>query len=755
MNAFKPYNVPSGYDWVRAMSGWRMEKGTLICELVTAWGREARLRVEMFDGDIYRWTFTPTTAAIRRPPTGIVAAAPRATDWAVKERPGGIAIDGPRLSLQIDADPWTMRFVDHRERSVFAENPGDVDGLGRPFVPPLGFVRESRRVVAVVQSFHLRPDEHLYGLGEKFTRLDKAGQRIVSWTRDALGSTSERSHKNIPFLWSTAGWGLVLDTGARITWELGTQSSQSFTVEADDDILDAYLIGGPDPAKILSRYAALTGRAPVPPKWSFGLWLSSGGTYRTQEEVEKLLDGALERGLPFDVVHIDPWWMRRRHYCDFRWDREAFPNPDALIRKLHGLGLKLCLWEHPYISIESDLFALGKRKGFFARRPDGEVSIIDYGLSLAPRPDGVVRRATRADSWNARVAVIDLTNPEAVAWFKDLHRPLLRMGVDVFKTDFGEDIPVEAVFGDGRTGAVVHNLYPLLYNRAVTEVTKEERGYGLVWSRSGTAGSQRYPVGWSGDPAADWDSLAATIRGGLSLGMSGVPFWSNDIGAYRGKPAPDLYVRWAQFGLLCSHSRMHGDSPREPWIFGESVLAVVRRYIRLRYKLFPYFYSLAHEASRTGMPVLRAMPLAFPKDPGAHGLDHQYMIGPWLLAAPIFNPEGRRSIYLPGGLWYDFWTGRAVEGPRSLTVDAPLAKMPLYVRAGAILPTMKPGLRIPEDPIDPLIVEVWPGSAGKFRFYENEGKTDFRLSWDGRKAVLSWAGRRGKDGLKIKWIKQP
>lgn len=250
--------------------------------------------------------------------------------------------------------------------------------------------------------------------------------------------------------------------------------------------------------------------------------------------------------------------------------------------------------------------------------------------------------------------------------------------------------------------------------------------------------------------------------------MSGIPFWSNDIGGYRGKPEADLYVRWAQFGLLCSHSRMHGDGPREPWIFGEDVFEIVRRYVRLRYKLFPYYFSLAHEASKTGLPVLRAMPLAFPADPCAHGLDHQYMIGPWLLAAPIFNPEGRRSVYLPEGLWFDFWTGRPIHGPRALEIKAPLAKMPLYVRAGAILPTMKPALRIPEGAVDPLIVEVWPyssgflarpsmaeadprqspgppppGAATKFRFYEDEGKTDFRLAWEGRRGVLSWTGRRG------------
>ena len=395
MSAVKPCDVPPGFDWVRRMSGWKKEKGALRLELQTAWGREAQLRLEVLGPDIHRWTFTPAGAALRRPPTGIVCAGPCGANWSVKERPGGIALAGPRLSLEIDADPWAMRFVDARGRPVFAENPGDVDGLGRPFVPPLGFVRVGRRIASVSQSFHLRPDEHLYGLGEKFTRLDKSGQRIVSWTQDALGSTSERSHKNVSFLWSTKGWGIVIDSGARITWELGTRSCQSFTIEAEDDVFDAYLIHGPDPARILSRYAALTGRAPVPPKWSFGLWLSSGGTYRTQDELERLIDGALEHGLPFDVVHIDPWWMRRRHYCDFRWDREAFPDPDGLIRKLHGLGLRLCLWEHPYVSIESDLFALGKRKGYFVRRPDGGDGAQSLSASLQPRRDRSDARGAR------------------------------------------------------------------------------------------------------------------------------------------------------------------------------------------------------------------------------------------------------------------------------------------------------------------------------------------------------------------------
>jgi alpha-D-xyloside xylohydrolase len=747
----KPYDAPAGFDWVIRMTGWKAEAGAVRLELDTAWGRRAQARIEAVDAAVYRWTFIPQGAAKPVPTTCIFPRAKRKISLSVQTTPTGIAIIGPRMTVRIESDPWSLRFEDSRGRMVFSENPGDMDGLGRPFVPPLGFIREGRKTAVILQSFRLHPDEHLYGLGEKFTRLDKVGQKIVSWARDALGSTSERSHKNIPFLWSTRGWGLFIDTGARIEWELGTRSTQSLTAKVEDGVWDSYLILGPGPESILRRYTELTGRSPVPPRWSFGLWVSSGGTYRTQAEIENLIDGLAERDVPASVVHIDPWWMEWRRYCDFRWDHQAFPNPDSLIRKLHGHGLRLCLWEHPYVSIESELFEIGRRKAYFVRRPDGEVTIIDYGLSLAPRPDGIVRRASRTDSWNARVAVIDLTNPEAVEWFKDLHRPLLRQGVDVFKTDFGEDIPGDAVFHDGRTGATMHNLYPLFYNRAVSEVTREERGYSLVWSRSGTASSQRFPVCWSGDPAANWDSLAATIRGGLSLGLSGVPFWSNDIGGYRGKPSPELYIRWAQFGLLCSHSRMHGDGPREPWVFGPEALEIVRKFVRLRSRLFPYLYSLAHEAAAAGLPVLRAMPLAFPDDPSVHAHDLQFMLGPWLLVAPIYGEGGRRTVYFPPSRWYDFWTGKPIEGPATRDVLAPLSRIPLFVRAGAILPTMRAANRIPETAPDPLIVEVWPGVSSAFTLREDEGKTKFTLSQQGNRAVLAWTGYRRKNNVQTRF----
>jgi alpha-D-xyloside xylohydrolase len=736
----RPYNAPRGFDWVVEAKGWEVENAALLVMLRTHSGKDAAIRFRVEQPAVWRITFFPpgSPAKDREP----LAANPVLTPLPLEteQTSGGLLVHGADLILEIRFKPWLMRFLDAEGTEVFGENHDDVDGLGRPFVPPLGFVKSRSGPGSISESFKLHPREHLFGLGEKFTALDKSGGRFVSWTRDALGSTSERSHKNIPFLWSTRGYALYFDTGARITWDLGATSCQSASLHVEDSVLDVYLINGGTPAQILNRYASLTGRAPVPPKWSLGVWLSTGGTYRTQEEAQKLLSELDKNEMPADVLHIDTWWLRDRKYCDFRWDGDAFPRPEVLVDIVHRRGMKLSLWEHPYVSVESELFAVGKDKGYFVRRPDGEVYVIDYGLSLAPKPDGVIRRASSGESWNAPAAIIDLTNPEALAWFKDLHRPLLRQGVDSFKTDFGEDIPADAVFANGRTGAEMHNVYPLLYNRAVFEVTQEEKGQGVVWARSAFAGSQRYPLVWSGDPAANWESLAATIRGGLSAGLSGLPFWSNDIGGYRGAPSPELYIRWAQFGLFCSHSRLHGDSPREPWHFGDKALAIVRKFAFLRYELFPYIYSAAFEAGLKGAPVIRAMPLAFPDDENVHDKDFQYMFGPAILVAPVIAPDEKHVVYLPEGAWFDYWTGERFEGPKNLKQNVPLDILPLYIRGGAIIPKMQRAWRIPEEPVDPLIVEVWPHATSTYHLYEDEGVTEFRCRRAAGELDLEWSG---------------
>lgn len=749
---YTPYGAPAGFDWITRLENWRVEHNTLHLSGRTAADQVAQLALMAVSPHVWRLTMTipgaqaqtPTpilvTPATATPATPATPTTPPAAVMPLEVQASGetLCVAGTELLLQVDSDPFCLRFLDSSGREICRENPYDIDGLGRPFILPLGFVAGDSPLIT--ETFHLRQDEHLFGLGEKFTPLDKRGQRIISWTQDAFGSTSERSHKNIPFLMSTRGYGLLLDTGARITWDLGTVSCQSYTMQVEGTTLDAYLIYGPSPAEILQRYTDLTGHAPVPPRWSFGLWLSGSGSYRDRASIERLVEGAEARDLPVDVIHVDTWWMKWRQYADYRFDPDSFPDVEGFIGGLHDKGLRLSLWEQPYISIESDRFETGKANDYFLKRPDGEIYVIDYGLSLAPRPDGVVRIATPETSWNARVAMVDMTNPKAVAWYQDMHRPLLQMGVDVFKTDFGEDIPRDAVFSDGQTGATMHNLYPLIYNQAVSDVVRQEKGYSLVWGRSGTAGSQRYPVCWSGDPAADWDSLACTIRGGLSIGQSGIPFWSSDIGGYRGMPTPDLYVRWAQFTLFCSHARMHGDSQREPWFFGDDAFRIVRDYVSLRYRLFPYVYSAAHEASRTGMPVIRAMSLAFPDDPNTYTQDLQYMFGPSLLVAPIYDPSGERSVYLPDGAWIDFHSGDVYPGQTTLHVHAPLDRMPIFVRGGAVIPQIEPVRRIPQGSPERLIVDVYPHGSTQYTLLDDDAETTFETRDDGERLTLRWQG---------------
>ncbi len=733
-----PRHAPDGFHRVISVNDWKSQESEICLNLRTTGGKQATAIFRALTPGIWNISFIPPGVKLADSAGIFPTKGKKPVSLNIEKSGQNIQVKSSRIHLEIGTGPWNFTFRDLNGRKLLGENISDVDGLGQPFVLPLGYVAKQERAVAVTDSFSLAPEEALFGLGEKFTPLNKVGQRIVSWTVDALGSTSERSHKNIPLLISSRGYGLFLNCSARIAWDLGNISTQSYSICLESPVLSAFFIYGPSLAAILKHYHEITGQTPVPPSWSFGLWLSVGGTYRDQKSTEELAENIRKHRLPVDVFHIDTWWMRWRKYCDFQWDNESFPNVDRLIHHLHRQQMKLSLWIQPYISVESDLFEIGRQNGYFVKRPDGEVYVIEYGLSLAPRPDGIVRRAGETESWNAPVAMVDFTSPRAFRWFQDLARPVLQQGVDVFKTDFGEDIPEDAVFSNGETGKTMHNRYPLLYNQAVFEVTREEKGYGLVWARSGFAGSQQYPVCWSGDPASDWESLAATIRGGLSLGLSGIPFWSHDIGGYRGRPAPELYVRWAQFGLFCSHSRMHGDSPREPWFFGETAARIVKKYVKLRYRLFPYIYSTARESARTALPVIRAMPLAFPDDPCTYYCDLQYMFGPWILVAPVCHPEGTVRVYLPEGEWIDFHTGTVYRGPANLDLRVSLSKLPLYVRAGAIIPTMPAAGRIPHEKVDPVILEIYPekkssysyltgGEVVRFRCEQNQSEIHFSI----------------------------
>ena len=551
-------------------------------------------------------------------------------------------------------------------------------------------------------SWALTPDEHLYGLGERFTRLDQRGEHITLWTSDAWGTTSEASYKYVPFLQSSRGYGLFWHTPTPVTMQLSTPSARAAHVRVGEPSLDLFVIFGRNAKEILAEYTRLTGRATMPPRWAFGVWLSRC-RYQTRSEVEAVAERTRAEDVPCDVLHIDPAWLEHPNLsCDFVANQEAFPDLAGMVRKLGEHGFKTSLWELPYISAGARRYREAAEAGYFLRDEQGEPICADFG---APPPDGRIH------------AVLDFTNPAARAWWQDQHRPWLRAGVAVFKTDFGEGVPKDAHAFNGMTGRELHNLFPLLYNAAVHEVITQETGRpGMVWGRSGWAGTQRYPAQWGGDSKTDVWSMASSLRGGLSLALSAPGLWAHDIGGFYGPPpSPELYIRWAQFGLLSPLARAHGTTPREPWEFGSEALAIFRRYAKLRTRLNPYLYTMAWKTHERGLPMLRPLVLEFPADPIAGQIDDAYLLGADLLVAPIFSesrePVARR-LYLPAGEWVDFWTDERITGGRYITRIAALDTIPVYARAGAILPLGPERSFIGDEAPDTLTLEVYVATDG-------------------------------------------
>jgi alpha-D-xyloside xylohydrolase len=521
----------------------------------------------------------------------------------------------------------------------------------------------------VHEQLDLGVGEAVYGLGERFGPLVKNGQTVDIWNEDG-GTVSELAYKNVPFYLTNRGYGVLVDHPGRVSFEVASEvvTRTQFSVEGHS--LSYLVIYGPTPAEILRKYTALTGRPALPPRWSFGLWLTTSFTTSYDEDtVTSFVDGMASRDLPLSVFHFDTFWMREFHWCDFVWDPAVFPDPPGMLKRLADRGLRTCVWINPYIAQRSALFAEGMAHGYLVKRPDGDV--------------------WQWDQWQAGMALVDFTNPDAAAWFASKLGALVDMGVDAFKSDFGERIPTEVVWHDGSDPARMHNYYAYLYNKVVFDVLKEKRGEGeaVLFARSATVGGQQFPVHWGGDSSATFESMAESLRGGLSLAASGFGFWSHDIGGFERTPDPAVFKRWVAFGLLSSHSRLHGNQTyRVPWLFDEEAVDVLRFFTTLKLRLMPYIYAAARQAHAEGLPVMRPMALAFPGDPAAVYLDRQYMLGDDLLVAPVFSATGEVSYYVPEGRWTKYLTGEVVEGPAWISETHGYDSVPLLVRPGAVIP---------------------------------------------------------------------
>jgi len=532
----------------------------------------------------------------------------------------------------------------------------------------IAYIKEGKERAYVREELDLGVGEWVYGLGERFTAFVKNGQTVDIWNEDG-GTSSEQAYKNIPFYLTNKGYGVFINQPELVSLEVASEKVKKVQFSVEGESLEYFIIDGPDLKGVLDRYTQLTGRPALPPAWTFGLWLSTSFTTNYDEKtVNSFVDGMVERDLPLHVFHFDCFWMKEFHWTDFKWDESVFPDPEGMLARLKERGLKICVWINPYIAQRSRLFEEGKNNGYLVKKPNGDV--------------------WQWDLWQPGMALVDFTNPAACEWYASYLRELVDMGVDSFKTDFGERIPTDVVYFDGSDPFKMHNYYTQLYNKCVFGVLEEKLGKNeaAVFARSATAGGQQFPVHWGGDCYADYESMAESLRGGLSLGLSGFGFWSHDIGGFENTAPSHIFKRWLQFGLLSSHSRLHGSrSYRVPWEYDQEAVDVTRKFTKLKCSLMPYLYNAAVQANEQGIPAMRAMVLEFHGDPAVEQLDRQYMLGDSLLVAPIFNEEGEVTFYLPSGKWNSLLTGETVQGSAWRTETHDFMSLPLYVRENTIL----------------------------------------------------------------------
>jgi alpha-D-xyloside xylohydrolase len=517
---------------------------------------------------------------------------------------------------------------------------------------------------------------------------------------------------------------MFVHTSAPLTFDLGRSYDGAATIFLGDDVLDFFFFGSPK--EILSEYTALTGRAPIPPLWTFGLWMGRNSHY-SEEEAREVAGKLREERIPSDVIHLDTGWFEVPSRCDFEFSPSRFPTPEKMLSDMKEDGFRVSLWQLPYLNPKNELHAEVTKQSYAVLSASGRSPVDD--------------------------AVIDLSDPEATRWYKDRLARLLRMGAGIFTADFGEAAPLSGLYGSGQASFLEHNLYPLRYNKAVAEATEEVYGYGAIYARSAWAGSQRYPVHWSGDAEPTDCSMAATLRAGLSLGLCGFSFWSHFIGGFPYPTPPDLYLRWLAFGVLTSHTRCHGMPPTEPWEYGEGFTDGFRRIVEMRYRLMPYVYAQARLCSEEGYPMLRTLFFEYPEDPTCWTVEDEYMFGEDILVAPLMEEARNRNVYLPPGSWVDYQRGEAYEGGGWHRITAGEIPVVMLVKQGKAIPRVE--LAQSTDRIDWSEIELAvfaagaPVAAGLVCMPEDGELHHVRLKRDGDRFALEDDPLQGKVALRV------
>lgn len=605
---------------------------------------------------------------------GMLVAEPVCEVLAVENEQGSSIITSADYTLTLQHEPLSFEL---RKGSKPVQRTGTDAHFVRQFrLPPFARTEKGWFV-----SLDLDANEPVYGLGEKWGRLDKRGQLIHSFNHDALGVNAEISYKNTPFAWSPKGWGAFVHTPAPVSHAVGFApwSHRSYGILVEDSSMDLFLLAGENGADIIESYTDLTGKAPLPPLWSLGVILSKA-YYQDPAELLATAREVRARNMPCDVITIDGRaWQDTDTRFTFDWDSKRYPDPAAVIAELKSMDFKVCIWEYPLVSVDGPLFDTMSEKGWLLKSEATEESYryqwddSCFGDVLTALPDS---------------GIVDFTHPEAYQFWLESHKPLFDLGIDMIKADFGEQIETDMIAHNGERGNTLHNVYSLLYNRCVYEAAERYCQSGaFLFSRASWVGSQRYPAQWGGDPQSDWGGLAASLRGGLSWGMSGAPFYATDVGGfYADQRDSELYVRWAQAAVFSAHIRLHGIGPREPWSYGEDAESAVNEALTLRYRLLPYLYDAMQASVDTGLPVQRAMALAFPEERATWAFEDQYMFGDRVFVAPCLCAGGEVEFYLPSGSWLRFPSGEAFYGGATYSLKLALSEMAVFVRAEDSIP---------------------------------------------------------------------
>jgi alpha-D-xyloside xylohydrolase len=589
----------------------------------------------------------------------------------------------------------------------------------------MGYMQRSDGSNYMHTSLALGVGENVYGLGERFTSFVKNGQVVEIANKDG-GTACEQAYKNVPFYLTSKGYGVLVNETGHVSFEVASENVSRVQFSIPGESIEYFVIAGPTPKDVLRRLTALTGRPALPPEWSFGLWLSTSFTTSYDEKTcNSFIDGMRDRDLPLSVFHFDCFWMREFDWCSFEWDPRVFPDPRGTLKRFHERGLKISVWINSYIAQRSPLFAEGAAKGYFIKRTDGSV--------------------WQTDQWQPGMAIVDFTNPEACKWFAGHMKRLLDMGVDAIKTDFGERIPTEGVvYHDGSDPAKMHNFYTILYNECVFNAIREVRGEGeaVLFARSAYASGQRFPIHWGGDCWSTFESMAESLRGGLSLSLSGFGFWSHDIGGFEGSSPAYIYKRWTAFGLMSSHSRLHGSSTyRIPWAYDDEACDVLRFFTKLKCSLMPYLWATAQEAHTQGIPCMRAMLLEFPEDATCETLDRQYMLGGSLLVCPVLSEDGTVRYFLPKGRWTNLLTNEVREGGW-YTEKHGFLSMPLYVRENTLLAVGANNTRPDYDYAAGTTLRVYQlaeGASASCLLHDSKGKLVARVTATRQGGKVSFA----------------